>query len=349
MLSNIIKNCFISAIISMLYISPQVLADDTDVENFIGFFNSIGNPNYNYTDSNTGTIYPDNNPPSVNKARGALQMLEFAEASYTSEQTPNGWSRLEEHAKDSGFNAVVFRAEPHIIIAYRGSELGSSDWVTDGELTAGEFPEQYAQAMELAESIKDRYPNDEIKLTGHSLGGGLATVSALHSGLSSTVFDATGINNNIYQNLINEKGEALVKLNAKLITNFNLEGEFVSDTDHQQDADVVGNLESGTLQYGDIYYLSDNRFNPIIFSHYRVLPLAKHLTPPLREELSFLSNPFHRYNPFNLNGANNDINPFNLYVDLTPDDIDITFFAIFYIGNSLPSLINDFNNIINNH
>ncbi|WP_220387979.1 Mbeg1-like protein [Shewanella woodyi] len=335
MLSKLIRFSFIHAIASILYISPQVQANDVD--NFIGFFNSIGNPNYNFTDSDTGTIFPSNNPPSVNKARDALAMLEFAEAAYTSHQSPNGWSRVETHAKDSGFNAVVFRSGAQIIIAYRGSELGTSDWVTDGGLTAGEFPAQYAQAMLLARSVKSRYPSDEIKLTGHSLGGGLATAAALQSGLNSIVFDATGINNNIYRSLVSEKGESQVKLNAKLIINFNLEGEFVSDTDHQQDADVVGNLESGTLQYGDIFYLSDDRFNPIVFNN----SLARHLTPPLKEELSFLSNPFNRYNPFNLDGENNDINPFNLYVDLTLDDIDISFFLTFYAINSLPSLIND--------
>ena len=335
MLYKKIRLGFVTAMISLLYISSPVLANDT--ENFIGFFNSIGNPNYNFTGSNTGTIYPSNSPPSVNQAQEALHMLEFAEAAYTSNQTPSGWSRLEEHAKDSGFNAVVFTTGSQIIIAYRGSELGTSDWVTDGGLTAGEFPLQYVQAMALASSIKTRYPAYDVKLTGHSLGGGLATASALQSGLDSTVFDATGINNNIYRYLSNAQGEEQVKENAKLITNYNLEGEFVSDTDNQQDADVVGNLESGTLQYGDIFYLSDDRFNPILFNN----SLARHLTPPLKEELAFLSNPFYRYNPYNLNGSDNDINPFHFYIDFTPDDLDISFFLTFYAINSLPSLIND--------
>jgi hypothetical protein len=48
--------------------------------------------------------------------------------------------------------------------------------------------EQYQQAASLAIRMKAKYPN--LKMTGHSLGGGLATMAAKVTGSDATVFNA---------------------------------------------------------------------------------------------------------------------------------------------------------------
>lgn len=56
-----------------------------------------------------------------------------------------------------------------VIIAFRGTEDGRDWW------TGNIFPKQLPKSLDTYDAVKALYPNIPISVTGHSLGGGLAT------------------------------------------------------------------------------------------------------------------------------------------------------------------------------
>jgi hypothetical protein len=119
------------------------------------------------------------------------------------------------------------------------------------------------------------------------------------------------------------------------ITNFSFSGEFVTDADKQKDADTLGKMDL----YGNTYYLSDDRFNPLLLDN----SLFRHLMSPLKEELTFLTKPFYRKHPFKRNLENNAINQRKAkwYFDATLDDFNLLYETDRYLINSIPSLLED--------
>lgn len=53
--------------------------------------------------------------------------------------------------------------------------------------------QQLADALRIVEAIRNVHPDAPVHLTGHSLGGGLATAVAIHLGLEATVFNPAGV------------------------------------------------------------------------------------------------------------------------------------------------------------
>lgn len=95
---------------------------------------------------------------------------------------------------------LVNEADGSIVLAFRGSEASYNDWVrTDFYQPIGGLPEQYTYASEmlnfLVNNTSDGKP--EIKVVGHSLGGGLAAYSTLNcsdvSRVNTSTFNAAGL------------------------------------------------------------------------------------------------------------------------------------------------------------
>lgn len=138
------------------------------------------------------------------------------------------------HKKYSGFDSIVFRNEEtnQVIIGYRGTEpegiIGkAADIETDAfDVVGGRTrrledaindPErhnifknspfklmkdnmdwennQFHQAEELYEAVKVAYPDSDISLTGHSLGGGLAQYVAARQDVSGMTYSAPSVTN----------------------------------------------------------------------------------------------------------------------------------------------------------
>ncbi|USH03637.1 phospholipase [Grimontia kaedaensis] len=321
--------------------SPAVNATTAEELGAIGaFWISVFSPNYTHTTNATTTLYKTDQPPSVNLAREALPYMELSEHVYQSHGAPSGW-QLREIIQDQsiGFHLAVYIQANKAVVALRGSEVGSSDWVNDGLLSIGYVPPQFETVIRESAYLANKYSGYNVSFTGHSLGGGLATAAAIRTGKPAIVFDATGVNKAVIKeikNAIESDGYPRSKWrdNAKGIINYNLEGEFVSDMDLQQDADTAGTT---TQQYGTIFYLSSDRFLP--------LPIARnsftmHFTVPLKEELQFLAEPFYRRDIYDHNSIDNDIDGVRslVYFDWTDDTADVIFFLINYAGSSLASL-----------
>ncbi len=95
----------------------------------------------------------------------------------------------------SGMQAVAYRNNKtgEIAIAYRGTDSGLDFANSDAPIFFEATPMQLKAAQNFYKNVKDAYPEAEITLTGHSLGGGLAQVVASENGLSAATFNAPGM------------------------------------------------------------------------------------------------------------------------------------------------------------
>lgn len=93
----------------------------------------------------------------------------------------------------TGFRARVYAetdADGGYVVAFRGSQQGS-DWLTNARQGVGLDSDHYARALEIGRIVGR---NDEVvTMTGHSLGGGLASTAALASGAPADTFNAAGL------------------------------------------------------------------------------------------------------------------------------------------------------------
>jgi len=287
-----------------------------------------------------GHIYKKNTPPSVNQAREALEFLKINEYAGKSYGAPWGWSRVENISGDEGFNAAVFRKNSTIVIAYRGAEAGTSDWITDGVSQSGEIAKQYDNALDLADKYLSDFPNANIILTGYSLGGALASYAGLSKNLKVYNFNPLSLNQksiDFIKEMLLSDGYNQTEFTKRThnIINYAFPKEFVTDADNQQDGDSLFKFNV----IGDIYYVDDKRFNPLLLDN----GIFRHLLAPLKEELTFLSKPYFRNNRDNLNAKNNSVHPIRSlwYIDYTLDDFDILYNTSTYLIHSLPSFLND--------
>ena len=122
-------------------------------------------------------------------------LLDFLKEWYVVEimdKTDDGDSKVK-----SGFYGIAFGKKDkddnykEIVIAYRGSQLfpikeAYRDFVeTDFKIGLGKKPKQFDEGFELYKSVIEKYPYEEVRLTGHSLGGGIAQYVAVMSELAT--------------------------------------------------------------------------------------------------------------------------------------------------------------------
>ena len=113
---------------------------------------------------------------------------------------PTGWAEFF-HVPDpanpnfqalNGFEAVSFKrgtaASTEIVISFAGTG-GDGDWGTNLSLYLGRVSDQLKQAADYYLSVKAANHNATITFTGHSLGGGLASLMAAFFGEQATTFD----------------------------------------------------------------------------------------------------------------------------------------------------------------
>jgi len=93
----------------------------------------------------------------------------------------------------SGFYGIVFgkkngnKGYKNLVIAYRGSQLfplkeAYKDFIeTDFLIGLGKKPKQFDEGLELYRKTIEKYDYKDVRLTGHSLGGGIAQYTALMS------------------------------------------------------------------------------------------------------------------------------------------------------------------------
>ncbi|WP_168844386.1 Mbeg1-like protein [Sphingomonas sp. S2M10] len=126
----------------------------------------------------------------------------------------------------SSFRARVYVAEgdggPHYVVSFRGTTDGS-DWKANARQGVGLPSDQYGRALLIAKAI-GRHPDAPVTITGHSLGGGLASAAALASGRDAQTFNAAGLSDATIRQAQTIRGDAA----APKIAAFYVRGEILS-------------------------------------------------------------------------------------------------------------------------
>ena len=154
-----------------------------------------------------------------------------------------------------GFGARLSRQEEGnaIVIAFRGSnapgedEHWMQDWVVDAHQGGGGTPRQYVYGAEMLSAIRNAFPDAELIVTGHSLGGGIAAYSTINLAkpglLVCVTYNAAGISSLTLLSLPKD----LVAEAVGRISNIRSKGDPVSAI-------------PGTQLVGEIYEVDNLRF-----------------------------------------------------------------------------------------
>ncbi len=112
--------------------------------------------------------------------------------------TNANWIRVNYSSLADGFYAATFQntATGEVVIAYRGTN-GPFDAVADVQLVAGQPPKQFFDAKVYFDTVAKQYGPGNVSVTGHSLGGAMASFVAADPTVTTTatVFNAPGIAN----------------------------------------------------------------------------------------------------------------------------------------------------------
>ncbi|UQA56367.1 type VI secretion system tip protein TssI/VgrG [Polyangium aurulentum] len=164
---------------------------------------------------------------AANRLAASNEAVELARLSadvYNPSGAPEGWERLDHWEYPSGFYAAAYRSriDGSVVVAYRGTEPGTlGDWTANLRQGGGWHSEQHAQAAMVARQAQARY-GDNLRFTGHSLGGGHAGVGSTATGRPATTFNAAGINpesNRLY---------GLNPAHARQVNNYTVDGDILT-------------------------------------------------------------------------------------------------------------------------
>jgi len=129
----------------------------------------------------------------------------------------------------TGFRAAVYEdAQGHKVLAFAGTREGK-DWFADGTQALGLPTAQYQEAVALATQAKAAF-GDSVVMTGHSLGGGLASIASVATDSAAVTFNAAGVNDNTMRMLVPDADVGAIKQQAAdgLIRRYAVDGEVLT-------------------------------------------------------------------------------------------------------------------------
>jgi hypothetical protein len=129
-------------------------------------------------------VYADvPNPPAGFRVatEGDLGSLGLKPQDLTSTQSP---FRARVYVRGAG-------ADAQYVVAFRGSSSGG-DWTANAQQALGLPSDHYRRALYIGSRLAQT-PGANITITGHSLGGGLASATAIAAGRPATTFNAAGL------------------------------------------------------------------------------------------------------------------------------------------------------------
>jgi len=150
----------------------------------------------------------------------------------------------------SGFRAEIYLPDPAIlgpdarpVFAVKGStgpivdpaapggrrESGAEDYLANNiPQGLGQRADYYDRAMDAARLLQ-RQPGLDFEITGHSLGGGIASAAGAVTGVQTTTFNAAGLHPNTAARYVQENGGAVHDLRGT-ITAFQVNGDVLTDS-----------------------------------------------------------------------------------------------------------------------
>lgn len=195
----------------------------------------------------TSTVEPTTSPTQPAATLNLEETKSISDIAYDGEvgevyQLPDGsyWQIDQVETDDSGFRAVVTRqvipnpdgsgtyvddpADSRVVVGFAGTNAG--DDINDDILQGvGLTPAQYDQALAFTEKVQQEAAEsgESVVLTGHSLGGGLATYSSIQTGLPATAINSAPLDNGKVPNDTSYDDQ---------ITQYYSEGEILTDLDN---------------------------------------------------------------------------------------------------------------------
>lgn len=227
-----------------------------------------------------------------------LELMEISAAVYDpAVQQVGNWTRVSDadlmaagidpsllENPQSGFRAGIYTdGDGNHVLAFAGSN-DLKDWTgANFRQGLGWQSEQYDEAVQLAQLASAAY-GDDLAITGHSLGGGLAATAAMAVDGAAVTFNASGVHDRTIEGLGLDPATAKADAADGQIRRYNVDGEAL--TKAQQDIWVVNNIPDAP---GHEIVLDDpspltgfDRFNPFkIVSH----SIAKHMQDVVIEAL----------------------------------------------------------------
>lgn len=118
-------------------------------------------------------------------------------------------------------SGVYGPTEKIINVAFKGTDSGI-DLIEDIKQFFGIEAAQYQLALEFVRGLASKYPEHDIRLSGHSLGGGIATFVGLSTGLETVAFNSARLSektiNSINRSNLDDSNITQIRLFTDLIS-----------------------------------------------------------------------------------------------------------------------------------
>jgi Ca2+-binding RTX toxin-like protein len=157
-----------------------------------------------------------------------------------------GWAEVSRQEDDGwGFSASAYLKGNEVVISFAGTNQ-AMDWASNVPAGVGLGAFQITEALTFALDVIANNPGKTFTMTGHSLGGGLASVMAVFLNLQATVFDpapfeltarddivlgalqayllANGYNNSAFDDYTSSLGALFPQREAN-VTSYSMDGE----------------------------------------------------------------------------------------------------------------------------
>jgi hypothetical protein len=171
-----------------------------------------------------GLAHPDPNVVAAAEALDRLQVdyeyLKLSDDVYgdTDRGTPPGWTNISDDAEalskygltpemlenpeNSEYRSQMYVPDPEVFgdavkptVAFKGTSMTSTeDWKNNFAQGLGLQSDYYENAVGIGNAIGDTGNASGVHMTGHSLGGGMASAASSASGSDGTTFNSAGLN-----------------------------------------------------------------------------------------------------------------------------------------------------------
>ena len=135
----------------------------------------------------------------------------------------------------SGFRAEIYLPDPAIlgrdakpVLCFKGTDSDKNeDWLNNARQGAGMQSDYYDRAMAVAKALSGVKGQEGFEITGHSLGGGLASAAAAVTGAHTTTFNSAGLHPDTAPRFI--QGGPLFDT-GKTVVAYQVQGEVLTST-----------------------------------------------------------------------------------------------------------------------